>query len=118
YGDRQAELRDEGFCRAAAPLGCRAHFLLVRTQPASRQGLREPCRNQGRLRCPCLHPACPQAACQDVDRRLNKPTVCIALTVKVCKSDCEGTAAGTRGNGEVAPIPVIRKTDVGAAANS
>jgi hypothetical protein len=27
--------------------------------------------------------------------------------VKVCKSDCEGTIAGTRGNGEVAPIAVI-----------
>jgi len=25
--------------------------------------------------------------------------------VKVCKSDREGTVAGTRGNGEVAPIP-------------
>jgi hypothetical protein len=50
-----------------------------------------------------------KAACQDVDRRRNKPTVCIALTVKVCKSDCEGTVAGTRGNGEVAPIPVIRR---------
>src|SRR5882724_7525428 len=24
--------------------------------------------------------------------------------VKVCKSDCEGTVAGTRGNGEVAPM--------------
>jgi hypothetical protein len=46
-----------------------------------------------------------KAACQDVDRRRNKPTVCIALTVKVCKSDCEGTVAGTRGNGEVAPTP-------------
>jgi hypothetical protein len=48
-----------------------------------------------------------KAACQDVDRRRNKPTVCIALTVKVCKSDCEGTVAGTRGNGEVAPKPAI-----------
>jgi hypothetical protein len=26
-------------------------------------------------------------------------------TVKVCKQDCKGTIAGTRGNGEVAPIP-------------
>jgi transposase len=75
--------------------------------------LREPCRNHGRLRCPCLHPACPEAACQDVDRRLNKPTVCIALTVKVCKSDCEGTVAGTRGNGEVAPIPAVHITRTG-----
>jgi hypothetical protein len=54
-----------------------------------------------------------KAACQDVDRRRNKPTVCIALTVKVCKSDCEGTVAGTRGNGEGAPkadstSPLIR----------
>jgi hypothetical protein len=29
---------------------------------------------------------------------------------KVCKSDGEGTFAGTRGNGEVAPIPVVRIT--------
>ena len=50
-----------------------------------------------------------KAACQDVDRRCNKPTVCIALTVKVCKSDCEGTVAGTRGNGEVAPFPAIHR---------
>jgi len=28
--------------------------------------------------------------------------------VKVCKSDREGTVAGTRGNGEVAPIPAVR----------
>jgi hypothetical protein len=27
---------------------------------------------------------------------------------KVCKSDCEGTVVGTRGNGEVAPIPAVR----------
>jgi hypothetical protein len=27
---------------------------------------------------------------------------------KVCKSDGEGTFAGTRGNGEVAPIPAVR----------
>jgi hypothetical protein len=26
---------------------------------------------------------------------------------KVCKSDCEGTVAETRGNGEVAPIPAV-----------
>jgi hypothetical protein len=28
--------------------------------------------------------------------------------MKVCKSDCEGTVAGTRGNGEIAPIPDLR----------
>src|SRR6266849_6859298 len=28
--------------------------------------------------------------------------------VKVCKPDCEETIAGTRGNGEDAPIPAIR----------
>jgi hypothetical protein len=28
--------------------------------------------------------------------------------VKVCKPDGEETIAGTRGNGEVAPIPVVR----------
>jgi hypothetical protein len=28
---------------------------------------------------------------------------------KVCKSDGDGTFAGTRGNGEVAPIPAIRE---------
>src|SRR5690242_16734712 len=31
YGDRQAERRHEGLRRLAAPLGCRAHFLLIRT---------------------------------------------------------------------------------------
>jgi hypothetical protein len=34
-------------------------------------------------------------------------------TAKVCKPDCEGTIAGTHGNGEVAPIPPVRR----AAAN-
>jgi transposase len=53
-------------------------FLLVRTQPASRQGLREPCRNPGRLRCPRLNPACPQATCQGVDRQFIKLPVCTA----------------------------------------
>ena len=52
--------------RLAAPLGGRAHLLLVRKKPASRQGLREPCRNSGRLRCPRLDPADPEAACQGV----------------------------------------------------
>jgi hypothetical protein len=28
---------------------------------------------------------------------------------KVCKSDYEETVVGTRGNGEVAPIPFVRK---------
>ena len=42
YGDRQAERRHERLCRPAASLGGRAHLLLVRTQPASGQGLREP----------------------------------------------------------------------------
>jgi hypothetical protein len=32
--------------------------------------------------------------------------------VKVCKSDCEGTIAGTRGNGEVAPIQVFREATI------
>jgi hypothetical protein len=45
-------------------------LLLVRTKPASRQGLREPCRNPGHLRYPRLHPAGPQAACQGVGREL------------------------------------------------
>jgi|SRR6516165_6590758 hypothetical protein len=30
---------------------------------------------------------------------------------KVCKSDGEGTFAGTDGNGEVAPIPAVRGQD-------
>jgi transposase len=50
YGDRQADRRHEGLRRPAAPPGCRAHFLLVRTQPASRQGLRKPYRHPGHLR--------------------------------------------------------------------
>jgi hypothetical protein len=44
-----------------------------------------------------------KAASRGVDRQLNKPLVCMARVVKVCKSDREGTVAGTRGNGEVAP---------------
>ena len=40
----------KGFVVSAAPLGCRAPFLLVRMQPASRQGLRKPYRNPGHLR--------------------------------------------------------------------
>jgi hypothetical protein len=32
--------------------------------------------------------------------------------VKVCKSDCEGTIAGTRGNGEVAPEAATRGTAI------
>ena len=47
------------------------HINLVRMHPASRQGLREPGRNPGRLRCPRLHPACPEAAGQGVGRGLN-----------------------------------------------
>ena len=35
--------------------------------------------------------------------------------VKVCKSDREGTVAGTHGNGEVAPLPAIRGPPGGAA---
>ena len=42
-GDRQTEQRHKGLRRPAAPLGGRAHLLLVRTKPAARQGLREPC---------------------------------------------------------------------------
>jgi len=33
-------------------------------------------------------------------------------TVKVCKPDCEGTIAGTHGNGEVAPIPAVGKAAI------
>ena len=50
---------------AKVPLGGRAHLLLVRTKPASCQGLREPCRNPGQLRYPRLDPAGRQA-CQGV----------------------------------------------------
>ena len=32
--------------------------------------------------------------------------------VKVCKPDCEGTIAGTRGNGEDAPLSAIRGASV------
>jgi len=31
---------------------------------------------------------------------------------KVCKSDGQGTFAGTQGNGEVAPIPAVRGTAI------
>jgi hypothetical protein len=64
----------KGLRRPAAPLGGRAHLLLVLTKPASRQGFREPCRNPGHLRDPRIHPACPQAACQGVGLELKKPT--------------------------------------------
>jgi len=30
---------------------------------------------------------------------------------KVCKSDGQGTFAGTQGNGEVAPVPAVRCDD-------
>jgi len=50
-------------------------LLLVRPKPASRQGLREPCRNPGHLRYPRLHPASPQAAGQGAGRELHP--VCI-----------------------------------------
>ena len=42
HRDRQAQRRHEGLRRPAAPLGGRAHLLLVRPQPPPRQGLREP----------------------------------------------------------------------------
>jgi transposase len=44
----------------------RAHLLLVRPKPASRQGLRKPRRNPGYLRHPRFHPARAQAPRQDV----------------------------------------------------
>jgi transposase len=45
----------KGFVVLPRRWGGRAHLLLVRPQPASRQGLREPCRNPGHLRHPRLH---------------------------------------------------------------
>ena len=70
--------------RLAAPLGGRAHLLLVRKKPAPRQGLREPCRNSGRLRCPRLDPADPEAACQGV-------TICLHCKMtEVCKGWVKG----------------------------
>jgi hypothetical protein len=61
-GDRQAKRRREELRRPAAPSGGRANLFLVRTQPASGQGFREPCPNPGPLRDPRLHTAGPQAA--------------------------------------------------------
>ena len=58
-------------------------------------------------RCYCLHTARAQAACQGVDRQLTKTTGLHRTMAKVCKSDGQGTFAGTQGNGEVAPIPVV-----------
>jgi hypothetical protein len=55
----------------------------------------------------CLHPARAQAACRR--RSSTQQTTGLHRTMaKVCKSDGEGTFAGTRGNGEVAPILDIR----------
>jgi transposase len=73
-------------------------------QPASRQGLRETCQNPGCLRCPRLHSACSQAACQGADRQLANPRFA-SHDGEGLQTRCEGTIAGTRGNGEVAPIP-------------
>ena len=58
-------------------------------------------------RCYCLHTARAQAACQGVDRQLTKTTGLHRTMAKVCKSDGQGTFAGTQGNGEVAPIPIV-----------
>ena len=69
------ELIRLGFVVLPRRWGGRARFLLVRTQPASRQGLREPCRNPGQLRYPRLDPAGPQTACQSGRRELEKPLV-------------------------------------------
>ena len=55
-------------------------------------------------RCYCLHTARAQAACQGVDRQLTKTTGLHRTMAKVCKSDGQGTFAGTQGNGEVAPM--------------
>jgi len=66
--DRQTEQRHEGLRGPAAPLGRRAHLLLVRPNPASRQGLREPSLNPGQLGYPRFDPAGSQAACHGVDR--------------------------------------------------
>jgi hypothetical protein len=66
---------------AKVPLGGRAHLLLVRTKPASCQGLREPCRNPGQLRYPRLDPAGRQAACQGVG--------CNGAMMEVRKGDTE-----------------------------
>jgi len=38
--------------------------------------------------------------------------------VKVCKPDCEKTIAGTRGNGEDAPIPAVRGTAIEAQGST
>jgi hypothetical protein len=55
------------------------------------------------LRCSRLYPTCPQAALPG-RRSPTHQTACLHRTVvKVCKPDCEGTVAGARGNGEVAP---------------
>jgi hypothetical protein len=65
------------------------------------------------LRYPRLHPASPQAACQGVGRKLNKPRFATDDVTKVGKSDGEGTFPGTRGNDKVAPkaaLPVIRSS--------
>jgi hypothetical protein len=51
----------------------------------------------------CLHPARAQAACRGVRSSSQQTTGLHRTIAKVCKSDVEGTFAGTHGNGEVAP---------------
>jgi transposase len=54
--NRQAIRRHERLRRVAAPLGGRAHLLLVRSKPSPRKGLREPRRHPRHLRHPRRNP--------------------------------------------------------------
>jgi len=64
-------------------------------------GDRSPCHScRRRPTKPCVPPGRPKT------RRARQTRT----MVKVCKPDGEGTIAGRRGNGEVAPIPAVRRT--------
>src|SRR6516162_1160496 len=63
----------------------------------------------------CRHTARAQAARHGVDRQLTKPLASRRTMAKVCKSDGQGTFAGTQGNGEVAPIPDLLTSRPGTA---
>jgi Transposase DDE domain len=54
--DRQTHGRQERLRRAASPMGRRANLLMVRSQPPSRKGLREPRRHPRRVRNPRRNP--------------------------------------------------------------
>ena len=77
----------KGFRRPAAPRGGRAHLLLVRAKPASRQGFREPRGNSG-------HPSLPLASIQLALRRLAGEWIVNSTNRRSSTHDNEGRQIG------------------------